>query len=243
MRPGPYHSYHAGSHYACFAVLVALWEREDSGLGQFIDVSAQAALAVTCEGANLSWEYDHNSNRRQTGRHSAQRPTARTQYRCADGEYVNFATPRDDATWKRLVDYLKGRGLAEELDDAIFSDPNRRFERGGAVMQMLEVLAALHSAEELFHIGQAMGCTWGAVRRPEDWVDDPHAVARGAFVQVEHRELGRTVTYPGAPYQFKKTPWSIRRRAPLLGEDNLAILGELGLSRRQINAYREAGVV
>lgn len=243
MRPGPYHSYHTGSHYACFATLVALWQRQDTGLGQFIDVSAQAALAVTTESSNLNWEYERADNRRQTGRHSATRATARTQYTCADGRQITFALPRDEKTWARLYDYLKGRGLAEGLDDAIFQEPNRRFERGGAVMHMLEVLAALHTADDLFHIGQGLGCTWGAVRAPEDWLQDPHAIARGAFVQVDHPELGRSFTYPGGPYQFNRTPWQIRRRAPLTGEDTFDVLVEAGLTREQIQAYADAGVI
>jgi crotonobetainyl-CoA:carnitine CoA-transferase CaiB-like acyl-CoA transferase len=110
-------------------------------------------------------------------------------------------------------------------------------------MNQLEVLAALHSAEELFHIGQSMGCTWGVVRAPEDWIADPHADARGTFARVEHPELGRAFTYPGAPYHFSKTPWQVRRRAPLLGEDNVQVYSALGLTREEINVYAEAGVI
>jgi crotonobetainyl-CoA:carnitine CoA-transferase CaiB-like acyl-CoA transferase len=243
VRPGHYHSYHTASHYACFTTLVALWEREASGGGQFIDVSAQATLAVTVEFANLNWEYERATVRRQTGRHSGVRPTARTQYMCADGRAIDFGLPRDEATWQRLLEYLKGQGLAEGLDEELFRDPARRFERGGAVMNMLEVLTALHTAEELFHIGQSLGVTWGAVRAPEEWLEDPHAQARGTFAEVEHPELGRSVTYPGAPYHFMATPWRIRRRAPLLGEDNLEVFGELGLSAADVTAYVEAGIM
>ena len=42
-------------------------------------------------------------------------------------------------------------------------------------------------------------------------------------VVVEHPELGRSYTYPGAPYRFTTTPWEIRRRAPLLAEDQLLV--------------------
>jgi hypothetical protein len=132
--------------------MVALWDREQSGRGQFIDVSAQAALAVTVESANLNWEYERTLNRRQTGRHSAPRPTARTQYVCADGKPINFALPRDDKTWSRLLEYLRGRGLAEGLDEEIFRDPNRRFERGRGD-EMPEVCRRF--IRRRFHIGQA----------------------------------------------------------------------------------------
>ena len=85
--------------------------------------------------------------------------------------------------------------------------------------------------------------TWGAVRQPEDWLTDPHAAARGFFVQVDHPELGRTVTYPGAPYKFTESPWALRRRAPLLGEDNAEVYGALGFSRDDLTALREAGAI
>lgn len=243
VRPGPYHSFYTASHYAFIGALAALWEREASGRGQHLDVSAQACLAVTVEFANLQWVYQERPLRRQTGRHAGLQRTAPTQYRCADGNYINLALPRDDATWQRLLDYLHSRGLGLELSDELLRDPARRFERGGLVMSVLEVLCATHTAEELCRLGQSMGLTWGEVRPPEKWLGDPHAEARGFFQQVEHPELGRTVTYPGAPYLFSESPWAIRRRPPLPGEHNLEVYAELGLDKLALSALAEAGVI
>ncbi len=243
VRPGQNHSYHTGSHYACMATLVALWERGESGRGQFIDVSAQASLAVTVEFANPMWEYSRAILRRQTGRHAGAQPTSRSSFLCADGKYVNLSLPRDDATWEKLLAYLREKGLAAELEGDLFRDPQSRFQMAGAIYGALEVVTANISSEELFHLGQSLGLTWGAVRRPEDWLNDPHAKARGFFVEVEHPELGRTITYPGAPYRFLGSPWRIRRRAPILGEDNIAVYGELGFSKEQLTALSEARVL
>ncbi len=226
VRPGANHSYHTASHYACMATLIALYERETSGLGQYIDVSAQAALAVTVEFASTYWEYAGQVVRRQTGRHAYPQMTSRTQYICADGKPVNLALPLNDASWRRLVAHLRSEGLAEGLDDNAWRDPVKRLEQGGKVYAMLEVLTARHTSEEIFHLGQQMGMTWGAVRAPEDWLEDEHAKARGFFAEVEHPEIGRTVTYPGAPYKFSETPWRIARRAPMVGEHNADVLGK-----------------
>jgi crotonobetainyl-CoA:carnitine CoA-transferase CaiB-like acyl-CoA transferase len=243
VRPGQYHSYHTGSHYTCIAILVALWEREDSGLGQFIDVSAQAALAVTVEFASTHWEYDRAILRRQTGRHAGRTLTARTQHIAADGKYVNLGLPYQQAVWHKLSAYLREKGLADGLPLDELNDPQKRFEMGGALLDVLQVLTASATSEELFHLGQSLGMTWGAVRQPEDWLQDEHAKARGFFVEVEHSELSQTVTYPGAPYKFMESPWAIRRRAPLLGEDNAGVYGELGLSADDLTALREARVI
>ena len=66
----------------------------------------------------------------------------------------------------------------------------------------------------------------------------------GFVTEAEHPELGASFRYPGAPFIFSETPWSLRRRAPLLGEDNEAVyLGELGLSDAELAALKVEGVV
>ena len=70
---------------------------------------------------------------------------------------------------------------------------------------------------------------------------DPQLQARGFPVDVEHPEIGRSLRYPGAPYRFSATPWAVRRRAPLIGEDNAAVFAELGLTSAEIEALQRAG--
>ena len=228
MLPDRFHSYYAAGHYAVIAAMVALWEREASSQGQYIDVSAQACLAVTNESANLQWEYLGNVVRRQTGRHAGIAKTVPGQLLCADGRYINtMMLPRDPATWRRLVAFLKEQGLGENFtDDAMLTDPARRIERSAYAVADLEVVAASMSSEEMFHTGQAMGMTWGAVRAPEDWLDDPHAEARGFFVPVRQPALEQDVPMPRGAIAFGATPMRTTR-APFLGEHTAEVLEEL----------------
>ena len=62
---------------------------------------------------------------------------------------------------------------------------------------------------------------------PEEVIEDPHMVARGFPVQVKHEDLGREITYPGAFARFTKSPVTIERRAPHLGEHNADVFGAL----------------
>jgi crotonobetainyl-CoA:carnitine CoA-transferase CaiB-like acyl-CoA transferase len=154
-------------------------------------------------------------------------PTARTQYQCADGRYVNLGLPRNEGAWRALLGVLAEKGIEHDLDDPALADPAARFAAASRAYDLLEILCATHTAEELFHLGQRIGLTWGAVRRPEEWLTDPHAAARGFIVEVEHPEIGRSVPYPGAPFIAPASPMSVRRRAPLVGEDNAEILDAL----------------
>ena len=64
------------------------------------------------------------------------------------------------------------------------------------------------------------------VNAPEELLQDEQLLARNFYQQVEHPELGTSFTYPGPPYLWSETPWRIRRRAPLLGEDNALLADE-----------------
>ena len=80
-------------------------------------------------------------------------------------------------------------------------------------------------AEEVSYAAQSRGFTWGAVRAPEALVADPHLHNRGFWKPVEYPELGHSFVYPGEAALYPGSPWCISRRAPLIGEHNLDILG------------------
>ena len=73
-------------------------------------------------------------------------------------------------------------------------------------------------------------------------VDDPQVRHNGTFVEYEHPTEGRVKT-PGFPIRFSKTPSTIARGAPLVGEHSREVLGELGLDADAIDRLVESGVV
>ncbi len=87
---------------------------------------------------------------------------------------------------------------------------------------MLLFLAENMTAVDFFVETQSIGIATGVIYTPGEAMADPHFVARGFPVEIEHPELDRSFTYPGAPYRFTATPWSARR-APLLGEHQDAL--------------------
>ncbi|HEX5265650.1 MAG TPA: CoA transferase [Acidimicrobiales bacterium] len=233
VRGGGNQGHQIACHWAVMGVLVALLDRERSGRGQLVDVSMSAANNVTTEMASYGWLAAGEEMRRQTGRHAAPRPTARTQVRCRDGRYVTTGVPpRDPHTFARVVDLLDCRGLRDEFPLTallemgaereqlsyadITSDPLVA-EMLGAGREVLSFLAERLDAYDFFSETQKIGVATGVVYTPGEAMRDPNVVARDFPTPVDHPELDRELTYPGPPYRFSATPWSTRR-APLLGE-------------------------
>jgi crotonobetainyl-CoA:carnitine CoA-transferase CaiB-like acyl-CoA transferase len=71
---------------------------------------------------------------------------------------------------------------------------------------------------------------------------DPHYAARGAIVTAEDPALGR-VRMQGVTPRLSETPGAVRRGAPLLGEHNAAVYGELGLEESELARLAEQGVI
>ena len=214
------------------------------GDGQFIDVSMTAASNVSTEAATYSWLVAQKPVQRQTGRHASVSPSGETQQLCADGRYANTGVPpRFPHEYKALFEWLKSLGLEDRLPEAVFLEMGAEWEGPfdlsligqddaitaifGAGRAALQLIASSVSAQDFFLGCQGVGLAVGPVNSPEEAFEDEHFKARGFHVQVNHDEIERTITYPGAPYRFEKTPWTIYRRAPTLNEHTDEVLADL----------------
>jgi crotonobetainyl-CoA:carnitine CoA-transferase CaiB-like acyl-CoA transferase len=241
------------------ALLVALLERERSGRGQLVDVNIHAACNVTTELATYEWLVARNTVQRQTGRHATVMRTSPTQVRCADGRHANTGVPpRTPQEFGRLRQWVLDLGLAEEYPEVFLlelgmqREPIDLFQIGqdeevtaifAAGRDAIVLIASRLPAADFFRQAQERGIPVGVIYAPEEVLDDPHFRARSFPVEVDHPELGRAVTYPGAPYRFLRTPWRISCRAPRLGEHNAEIYTELGLGADALDALRAQGVL
>jgi crotonobetainyl-CoA:carnitine CoA-transferase CaiB-like acyl-CoA transferase len=243
VRGGGNQGYHTGCNYAVMATMVALLHRNRTGRGQHIDVNMHAAANVTTEAGSYTWLVARQTVQRQTGRHAGVQMTMPSQIRCADGRYVNTGIPpRDPRQFRLVYDWLKELGLLEQfeltplLEQLVEGEPiplwrlmedEEARAKFAAGREAVNFLAEHMSAYDFFTGGQQRGFQFAIIYSPEEAFEDQHFHARGFPVEVEHPEIGRSFRYPGAPYRFTRTPWRIARRAPLLGEDNKAVLGAL----------------
>jgi crotonobetainyl-CoA:carnitine CoA-transferase CaiB-like acyl-CoA transferase len=252
VRGGGNQGYHTASHFAAIGILIALVHRQQTGVGQFLDVNMHAALNVTTEAGSYTYLVTQENVKRQTGRHASVRQTPPSQILGPGGRYLNVGFPaRTEEQWIQLLAWLEDEGVVGDLQEYL-SPPSRQALQAGdeaALEQLRKVSGAITAMAqdkdpyELFREAQTRGFQWGIVNAPEDVMEDPHFQARGFAVEVEHPELGASFRYPGAPYKLTRGGWAIRRRAPLLGEDTESVLGELGVSAGEVASLRASGVV
>ncbi|MFL6239381.1 MAG: CaiB/BaiF CoA transferase family protein [Actinomycetes bacterium] len=214
-------AWHTASTYAAVAILGALAWRHESGRGQLIDVSAHECSASMTEWHLMNYLCTGTPYRRGAGALSVS-----TQ----DGREVTALMPDflGPHIFTNLLRILEADGVAGPLSEPEYADPGHRMRNYREIGKALRRLGEQHDAEELFRMGQQAGLPWGAIRAPEETLDDRHLQARGHFVELERPDGAGTVTHCGAPFVAHGSPFAFGRRPPRLGEHTAEVVAELG---------------
>jgi crotonobetainyl-CoA:carnitine CoA-transferase CaiB-like acyl-CoA transferase len=220
---------HTGGYMAAMAIMIALYQRDHTGVGEHVDLS-QIEAAITLTGtAILDFEVNGRESAPQgnRSRHPAVAPHG--VYRCADeyerDRWLAIACYTDEQ-WDALVEAmgkpdwattpelqtLPGRLAAQDQIDACI-DSWTRPQRAQELMQRL----------------QRAGVPAGVVQNHRDLTEhDQQLEHTGIFPWVSHELLG-DYRIDGLPIRLSETPGGVRRRAPLWGEHTEEILcGTLG---------------
>lgn len=234
------------STLAADATLLALAYRDAGGKGQQVDVSMQQAAALGLGNAMPMYDVLGQVVSRGGFGLGAGAPM-RTCYPCKDG-WVYFLAAAPGTSMDAVADLLAEHGLAEQFDPAWrnFQALRREPDQVARFEALMLGFFSRFTGRELLQLGFDREPPVFVV--PTDSaagvVNSPHLQARGYFVEVEHEELGTTVTYPGPPYRLPESPWRISRRAPLIGEHNREVYqGWLGMSDNELEGLQQTGVI
>jgi crotonobetainyl-CoA:carnitine CoA-transferase CaiB-like acyl-CoA transferase len=100
-----------------------------------------------------------------------------------------------------------------------------------------------HSSREIYEEAKKRRIMLYPVASPKDIVENEQLSSRGFWEEVEHPELGTSITYPGAFVKATETPCNIWRRAPLIGEHNEEVYKELGFSEKELLMLKQGGII
>lgn len=247
VRPGASQGNHQAAILGAAGTMVALYDRDITGLGRHVDISMQEGMALTIIQSATQYYDLYGILHKRFGEFSPLGvPGARVIFPCRDG-WVTF-TPYNlnvpGGRWEELVEWMDSEGMAGDLKDEKWSDVWYLFNHISEAQETLARFLQRKTKQEIYEGAQSRGMLSMPVNTTADLLADVQLQARGFFVAVDHSELDRTLTYPGAPYRLTETPWRIARRAPLIGEHNQQVYeGELGYSARELDLLRAEGII
>jgi crotonobetainyl-CoA:carnitine CoA-transferase CaiB-like acyl-CoA transferase len=222
--------------HAAFAIMAALWHRERTGVGQFVDVSMQEAMVSILEGAIVRWTIGGELLTPIGSHNPHDAPMAA--FQCKDG-YIIIATVGDEH-WHR---FCKAIGKPEWADDPSYRTKRQRWEKKYILAEEIEKITTKHTVKEMGAMMDRERVANSPILNIAEVVDDPHLNARGYFVEVEHPIIGKA-KIPGIPFKLSETPGSVDRPSPLVGEHNEMILSKyLGMSSEEVARLSQEGVI
>ncbi len=221
-----------GATNAAAATMMALFHRDATGFGQWVDAPCWQATVNTSKLEMAAYSYvGIPFSRLRANVQVGLEPLP-----CRDGYiYTLWAA---DAHWRALKTLL---GNPPELANEIFDTHAGRHANDDILRTLIREELMQHDMEHLVTEGQRLGLTIGPVHTVAQAAHNSHLRARGAFVAIDHPAAGR-FEFPRSLVQMTATPPE-SMRAPLLGEHNVSILCRLGYEGEDLKRLRATGVI
>ena len=241
--------YHGGA-YGAAASLTAHYRRLVSGQGRHVDVSIHECITNMFDpvmqdhllGTNMGATWNGTARSRARGQ-------ARGIWDCKDG-FVHYrfgvgpTARRTNVVFKWAKEAGVETGGLEDVHFEEFQGTDVTDEQIHLWHGVVAEHFARHTKEELVQGAFERRMMVYAVNNMPDLLANPHLSDRGYFVEVEHEDLGHSLTYPGPWWKSEGPSWRGHGRAPRAGEHNEEVyLGELGLEAAVLARLQAEGVV
>ncbi len=218
------------------AITAALFHRERTGEGQFVEVPMFEAVTSfvlaehfyghVFDPATGPWSYGRVTN------------PDRRPYKTKDG-YVGLL-PYSDKQWDQFFEIAGKPGVFK--NDPRFATYKARTQNIRELYAMIEDLTETKTTQEWLDLLMPLSIPIVKMNRLDDLQNDPHLQAVGFFERHDHPSAGSYFALR-PPVRFGATPANIRRHPPRLGEQTREVLEELGLTGAAIDALEHEGAV
>ena len=230
---GGYQADYSTGLLSYIATVSALINRNKTGKGMSIDISAMESVASTLMGHVAEYSYLGLSRR--------------TSPFAIHGYPIGYSVPCKDG-WISLTPGVGGAPniafLIEQpelQDDPLLADTRTRMANPDKLDELMTPWLKDRGKWEVTKAAQELRLAFTPVLNPEEVMDDEQIKAREFFTEADHPVMGR-VKYPGAPAKLNGSPWQAGR-APLLGEHNDEVLGEIGYDKERLSALEKKGLI
>ena len=216
-------------------ILVALYERERSGKGQWVHTSLLQAMVTMLDFQAARWLIDGEIAPQAGNDHPTGIPTG--VFTTADG-HINIAAS-GQTMYRRLCIAI---GAPELIDDPRFKTLGDRSKNRKQMNAEIDRVLVKKSSAEWIEALNAAGVPSGPILNIKEVFENEQVKHLGLAQPVRHRALGE-MKVQAPPATLSRTPGAIRRAAPEHGEHTDDILRELGYSTDDIAALRKDAAV
>jgi crotonobetainyl-CoA:carnitine CoA-transferase CaiB-like acyl-CoA transferase len=226
---------HLTGMYACYGVLGALMNRTLTGEGQHVETSLlRASVSFVGENAARYFETGHVPRRKH-------RTTTAGVFAFEDQEGLAFVLHMSspDKFWFGLFDVV---GKPEWAHDPRFNNRKARVENYDALNDQLAPIFRAGKREDWLRRLIARDVPAAPINTLDEVFADPQVKSYGFPIEVEHPQMGK-MQLIGNAVDMSRTPPTIDRPPPVLGEQTEEILGALGLDAQAIADLRAKGAV
>ncbi|MEE2732040.1 MAG: CaiB/BaiF CoA-transferase family protein [Pseudomonadota bacterium] len=224
---------------AALATVAALYHRNETGRGQFVDVSAVEAMSSMIGDALMSFTLNGEIATSTGNRHPDMAPHG--VYPCLDNEWICVAV-RDDKTWHTLAQQMTSAAGSVEVEMSRFTTLPQRKANEDALDHCLASWTQSQRADELVEKLQQLGIAATKSLNSIELISDVHLWAREFYREV-HGPDGQSQSIVGPGWKMSRGA-TIENAAPSLGQHNDYIFGDvLGLSEAERRALDGRGVI
>jgi formyl-CoA transferase len=222
--------------YAVIGTLLALQERNRSGLGQEIDVALYESVFAMME--SLLPEFDASGQIREPSGSALPGITPSNAYRCQGGDYVLIAG-NGDSIFKRLMGVIGRDDLA---NDPALAHNDGRSQQAEMIDAAIQTWTEERPRDAILQALDDARVPAGYPYTAEDIAFDPHYLAR-EMIQTFTRPNGKPLKVPGVLPKLSATPGRIGEGGPKLGQHTDDVLDELGIDHETRAKLRQAGII
>lgn len=202
--------------YAAYGIMVALFHRQQTGEGQYIDIAMTDSIFSLLESNVMRYICEGVIPERIGSRHPISSPF--DIFVAQDG-YVVIATA-NDSLFQRLSVVME---MPELNDDPRFSTDIQRTIHEVELKKIIEQWLSQYTVEQAVELINNSGVPSSPILNIDEICESEHTQIREMLIELEHPIAGK-MRVPGNPVKLSKTPPVIERPSPILGEHTAEIL-------------------
>ncbi len=220
-----------GGMNAAIGILLALFARQNTGQGQYIDISMTDGMVGFLPAALFFRQLTGQEPKRADGLLSHRYACYNT-YETADGRYLSIGAV-ENRFWKQLCDTLE----VPEYGPLQYDDQRRE-----EILKHMRQTFKQKTLDEWDAVLDDLDICWGKIQSTREVLEDPLFLQRETVVEIEGLDGKKSKTL-GVAVKLSETPGSVRTPPVNFGESTAAILQEIGYRDEEIKGFEKNDVI